>query len=38
MAHIPYNDIIVEYFVGENPILSEYCTTVSEPVLFFEVA
>lgn len=38
MAHIPYNDTIVEYFIGEDPILFEYCTTVSEPVPFFEAA
>ncbi len=38
MAHIPYNDTIVEYFVGENPIFLEYGTPVSEPMPFFEAA
>ena len=38
MAHIPYNDAIVKYFVGENPIFLEYCTPISEPVPFFEAA
>ena len=38
MAHIPYNDTIVEYFVGKNPIFLEYCTPISELVPFFEAA
>ncbi len=29
MAHITYNDTVVKYFVGENPILFEYRTPVS---------